>query len=156
MVRAQQVSFTKGILLKTFTILIFSSLCIWASVSHAESVTFKTFALKSGYIDGVGRIEISPSKGGFLRLTQDKNKCDSEGIGCTRMAVLSTVVRARVIEDRRPVDGDLVLELTPEISLSVGSGNNREGWIYYNCLVKKNSGEIVTIKMTANVGVILK
>ena len=42
-----------------------------------------------------------------------------------------------VIHDGRPVDGDLELQLTPEIKLSVNGGFNPVGTIEYSVMVKQ-------------------
>jgi len=122
----------------------------------AESVSFETVSLKSGYVQGVGKIEISPAENGKLRVSHDKNNCSPDGRRCTRMAVFSEVVDAKVIEDRRPTDGDLLLGLTQEINLSVSSGYNIEGRIYYTAIVKSEDGsKTMNVALTPNVYVSL-
>jgi hypothetical protein len=127
----------------------------FSNIGFAESVSFGLTSLKSGYVPGIGRIEISPEEKGMLRVSHDPNICDPEG-RCTRMPVFSWVVEPTVIEDGRPYDGDLLLGLTEKISLSVGSGFNIEGLIYYSAIVKTHAdGEGTSVPLKPNVSVIL-
>jgi hypothetical protein len=128
----------------------------FSNIGFSESISFGLNSLKSGYVQGIGRIEISPEGKGMLRVSHDPNICDPETGICTRMPVYSWIVEPTVIEDSRPSDGDLLLGLTEKISLSVGSGFNIEGLIYYSAIVKTHAdGEGTSVPLKPNVSVIL-
>ncbi|MFI5390321.1 MAG: hypothetical protein ACHQYQ_03085 [Bacteriovoracales bacterium] len=128
----------------------------FSNIGFSESISFGLTSLKSGYVPGIGRIEISPEEKGLLRVSHDPNICDTERGICTQMPVHSWIVEATVIEDSRPADGDLLLGLTEKISLSVGSGFNIEGLIYYSAIVKTNAnGEGTRVPLKPNVSIIL-
>jgi hypothetical protein len=92
----------------------------------------------------------------MLRVSHDPNICDTDRGICSQRPFFSWIVEPTVISDSRPFDGDLLLGLTEKISLSVGSGFNIEGLIYYSAIVKTHAdGEGTSIPLKPNVSVIL-
>lgn len=117
----------------------------------AVPVAFNFLSLKSAYVDGMGRVDIASAEQGKLRVTYDPNICFPDG-GCTKMAVQTEVVDPKVVSDARPADGPLVLGLTPEFDLSVGSGFTPDGVITYAAVFKKHSsGNPVRVPLMPNV-----
>ena len=72
------------------------------------------------------------------------------------MAIRSQIVEAKIIEDNRPSDGDLLLQLTPEIKLSVSSGHNIEERIYYTAILQPREGEkVIYFPLTIDMSIVL-
>jgi hypothetical protein len=115
----------------------------------AEKANFSVQQLQSPRVDGVIKLVIIPKAGGKLAVTYNPNHCALPNGPCTEMGSSYEVVEPNVIEDRRRVDGDLVLELTQDITLYVSIGRGTDGIVQYTAVVKKMGEQ--TFKMTPNV-----
>ena len=108
-----------------------------AMAAQETSITYHT-TLKSGYIDGFGKVSIELLPNGILSVYHDRNHCSPQGM-CTLMAFRTTPVIPTIIEDSRSTDGDLVLSFKEPLgettfgdyTLRVGSGNRPDGKITY-------------------------
>jgi hypothetical protein len=116
--------------------------------AFAEKATFTVTKLQSPIVNGVLKLVIVPQVDGKLAVSYNPNTCSASGM-CTKMATSYDLVEAKVVADRRPVDGSLILELTPEITLIVGSGNRVDGMISYTAEVNMMGKE--SFKLTPNV-----
>ena len=128
---------------------------VMGSQAFAEPVKLAV-TLRSNYSSSVGLIEIRDAGNGKLEVTHDKNICGING--CTEMFFAPQIVDPKVIEDRRGSDGDLVLQLTPEIQLIVGSGFNIEGKITFVAKVnqEKELSVIVELNSITTLGLLKK
>lgn len=126
-----------------------------SSAASAEPVVLKTLALHSDRIEGIRKLTITPAAGGKLRVTIDPNRCNPRGV-CTKMAVFSEVVEAKLIRDSRPADGDLLMQLTPLVKLSVGSGFTPDHHIEIVGIIASSGGGeqrlVLTPEVTVQVG----
>ncbi len=124
--------------------------------SAIAGISFRVIGFQSGYVDGVGKIQIRPLEDGKMWVQWDKNSCAADGSGCTRRAYSGDEVTPTVGRDVRPADGPLTLELTPEIQLRVSSRYNSTGMIAYTAMVKTNDGMLVRVPLTANVDTVIE
>jgi hypothetical protein len=126
-----------------------------SATAFANPVTLLTTELRSDKIDGVRKIRISPEEGGMLRVSIDPNHCANSG-ACTKMAVASQVVDAKVIREGRPADGDLLLQLTSSLSLSISSGFNMDGHVALTAIITNSDGSTTRFplipEVTAQIG----
>lgn len=108
-----------------------------SGTANADSISFR-MSFRSDYVDGIGRVTIHQAEGGQLTVFQDPNTCTKNGRLCTRIAVRMDTITPKVIEDRRPLDGPLLLQLVEGVVLEVGSGYNIDETITYVAIVTKN------------------
>lgn len=113
----------------------------------ASGVQLK-FDLRSKYVDGFGTITIMQASKGQLKIAHDKNRCFvGEGLNrlCTKMAVILETVTPVVVEDNRPLDGDLILKLNDRLQLSIGSGFNIEEKVYAHVIDTETGSRVEVV-----------
>jgi len=84
----------------------------------------------SGYVDQFGKITIDDLGDGQFRVDHDRNTCSADGMACTKMAFPVDIVKPQVVQDRRNVDGSLILHLNDRFDFEVTAGF-RTGKIRY-------------------------
>ena len=119
--------------------------------SAFADVAFLFAGFDSGYVAGAGKVSIRSVEDGKLWVQWDQNSCSPDGRSCTRLAYPGETVTPIVLQDKRPVDGNLIIGLTQDIQLTVGSGHNSTGTINYSVTLTKGDGQTVRVPLKANI-----
>lgn len=141
--------------MKSAIALLLSLPALLSTTAFAEPVKLQTLSLHSEKIAGIRKLVIVPAEGGKLHVIFDPNKCNDRGV-CTKMAIFHDTVEAKVLRDNRPADGSLVLQLTPKITLSVGSAYNPDEHISIIASLKDADGTPLELTMTPEVTISVK
>ncbi len=108
------------------------------SVAFGQSPAPVQFELNSGYVKGVGIINIEPANNGNLSVLWDRNECGDAG--CTELFFEPKVVTPMVIENRIAADGPALIQLTNNIKLKVN--NRMTGGQSFTALIQINGTEV--------------
>ena len=130
---------------------IFTVLAISCS-AFAKPFSFTVTELKSPRVNGVSEISIYAEKGDKWAVIIDLNQCNPLPSVCTTMAAKKYVVKPVVVSDYRGSDGDLTLQLTPEIKMVVSAGYNLD----YQVAIKveiTSGGTVRSLALIPNVTV---
>jgi hypothetical protein len=132
--------------------LVFLALLLSAANVFAAGVSFQVTSLKSRYVDGFGRLELIPLADGAINVVIDRNVCAADG-PCTQMAVVPERVEPQVVHDDRSADGELVLRLTPELTLTVTSGFTGDRMVETYVTYTSPLGKQVRVPLSTNLSV---